>query len=225
MVSLSFHVGVPVILEEFLAAIHSDGQVRVARVDRDKIILVDFVSFQYGELSDACKPHKKVIARLKKLNLLSECSKGIRYPLERVQEEEEDTDKDKEKEKEKEKEGSLRGFSPPIETFAPHRPAPLPIDRALGAQIEEAAEVFRETLRHFGQGRSLLGTEKLQIGRAIQQHGLPAVKLVLVGAKHDPGSEKFRPADWVDLNRYLSAKNFQRLLGYGARKAHEEAVS
>ena len=91
----------------------------------------------------------------------------------------------------------------------------------LGADIASVEEVFRETLRFFKQGRTLLDTERMAIGRAIQAHGVKAVEFALCGARHEPKSEKFNPADWVDLNRYLDPKNFKRFLGYGVKAAQK----
>lgn len=87
----------------------------------------------------------------------------------------------------------------------------------LKTEIEEASAVYRETLRHFKQARALLESERLAIGRAIQANGVGAVKLALLGPRTEPRSEKFNPADWVDLNRYLDSKNFKRFLGYGVK--------
>jgi hypothetical protein len=62
-----------------------------------KIFLPDFIEFQYGKLSSACKPHIPVINTLEKHGLLEGFIKGI-HTLE-----EKEKDKDKEKVKDKEK--------------------------------------------------------------------------------------------------------------------------
>jgi len=59
------------------------------------IFVNDFIKFQYGTLSESCKPHKPVIEKLKKYNLFERVLKG--YPKGM------DTLEEKEKEKEKEK--------------------------------------------------------------------------------------------------------------------------
>lgn len=66
-----------------------------------KIFVKDFIPFQYGTLSETCKPHIKVLEILEKYNLLdSQKIKGYEYPIQRVQEEEKDKDKEEEKDKE-----------------------------------------------------------------------------------------------------------------------------
>lgn len=76
----------------------------------EKIFVSDFIEFQYGELSEKCKPHQKVIATLKKYGLIDRVSKGYVYPLQRVQEE----DKEKEEEKETDKEKDLGKSENPL---------------------------------------------------------------------------------------------------------------
>lgn len=89
--------------------------------------------------------------------------------------------------------------------------------KKLRSDIEHCSEVFRETLRHFKQGRTLTPSESHRIGQAIQANSAKAVELALIGARYETKSEKFNPEDWVDLTRYLSPKNFTRLLGLGTR--------
>jgi hypothetical protein len=77
---------------------------RLVTLSNGKLWLKKFIAFQYGELSDTCKPHLNVIktARDNGLEdtLLIGYAKGIHTPKEK--------EEDKEKEKEQDKEGSLR---------------------------------------------------------------------------------------------------------------------
>ena len=66
-----------------------------------KIWIVGFVAFQYGELSDDCKPHAAVIKRLKSAGLFERVSKGLAKGILTL--------KDKEKEKEKSKIDGFEG--------------------------------------------------------------------------------------------------------------------
>ena len=66
--------------------------------DNDKIFVIDFIKFQYGSLSENCKPHKPVIEKLKKYNLIQRVFKGYSKGIETLEE------KEKEKEQLKEKE-------------------------------------------------------------------------------------------------------------------------
>jgi hypothetical protein len=65
-----------------------------------KIWVPKFIEFQYGSLSEACKPHQKIIGLLKSHTLWEVYTKGIHT----LQEEEEDRDKEKEEEEDKDKE-------------------------------------------------------------------------------------------------------------------------
>lgn len=96
-------IGEPVTLGEIYRAFRD----RVVIVD-DKIFIPDFVEFQYGELSEDSKPHQAVIARLKKLGIFEQYTKGM-YTLK---------DKDKEKDKEKEKEREPKKPVTPISDAA-----------------------------------------------------------------------------------------------------------
>jgi len=63
---------------------------QVVQLDCGKWWLSDFVSFQYGSLSESCPPHRKV------LHVLKGYRKGNGTLLDRVQDKEEDKEKDKE---------------------------------------------------------------------------------------------------------------------------------
>jgi hypothetical protein len=71
--------------------------------------LVDFCDFQYGELTEACKPHKKYIAVLRRYGLLDRVLKGYGKGIDTLQEKEEEKEKDKEQEKEEKREECKEG--------------------------------------------------------------------------------------------------------------------
>lgn len=68
-------------------------------LENGKWFLPDFCDFQYGELSESCKPHKSYIDLLKKHGLFKGYPKGIHT----LQEKEKEKELEKELEKEKEK--------------------------------------------------------------------------------------------------------------------------
>lgn len=84
-----FHVGLFPSIEAFGG--------RVTEVSADKWFIKKFIEFQYGDLSEDCKPHLAVIKELKKYGLYI----PFEYPFQRVQE--------KEKEKESLKEEGMQG--------------------------------------------------------------------------------------------------------------------
>ena len=75
--------------------------------------LVDFCQFQYGELTETCRPHLKYIKLLKENDLFLRVSKGYPKGIHTLQEQEQEEDKEKEEEKEKDKRVKIRKFIPP----------------------------------------------------------------------------------------------------------------
>ncbi|MFT3704681.1 MAG: hypothetical protein QM802_20115 [Agriterribacter sp.] len=73
-------------------------------LENGKIFIKDFCDFQYGELTETCKPHLPIIKKLKKLGLYERVSKGYIKGMHTLEEKEKE--KDIEKEKEKEERGS-----------------------------------------------------------------------------------------------------------------------
>jgi len=92
-----FYIGVrlteKVVLDHF-----NEGKERVKLLSDDLWLLTDFLSFQYGELSTDCPPHKQILSLIEKYN-----EKGLAYPSIRVQEKDKDKDKEKGKGKDKDK--------------------------------------------------------------------------------------------------------------------------
>lgn len=206
---MEFHVGQAVGVTELFKAVNADGKLRIRPLGEDKIYIPGFVPFQYGKLSEACKPHQKAIARLRDLNLWEEYLETLRYPLQRVKEEEKE--EDKKKEAEEEKEGGVG------ET----RAAPT-----LAESTKRCIQVWLKTLEHFKQPRPLIPGEDLKIGRAIHDRrwGAPSVELALIGARHEPKSEQpggFDPAKHLSLDRILDPEKFARFVGLGAAEAEK----
>lgn len=69
---------------------------RVRLIAPNKFFIIDFIDFQYGKLSAACKPHVKILELLVKHKI---DSKGYPKGIHTLQEEEEDKDKETVKEK------------------------------------------------------------------------------------------------------------------------------
>lgn len=91
----------------------------------------------------------------------------------------------------------------------------------LGAELAEACEEWKSTLRHFGMGRSLLADEEERIARAVQKYGLNAVKLALLGATVEPRGKDWKPDAYVQIVRYLAYDKFQRFLNLGTAEFHK----
>lgn len=89
--------------------------------DNDKIFVIDFIKFQYGTLSENCKPHKPIIEKLKKYNLYERVLKGYPKGIETLEEKEKDKEQLIEKEKDKVKEIKVSNpdniFNPVVKEF------------------------------------------------------------------------------------------------------------
>lgn len=97
--AIEFYIGQSVDLDQFMNAVNN-GKGRVERFGGDKLFIAGFIEFQYGQLSENCKPHQKIISLLKKYNLYERVCKPYTKGIDTLQEE----DKDREEEKEEDKE-------------------------------------------------------------------------------------------------------------------------
>lgn len=89
---------------------------QVEFLGEDKLRVVDFVYFQYGQLSAACKPHLPIIKLIEKYE-----SERLSKPFPNVIQtlEEKEKEKEKDKEMDKEKEGGCKGGSAHVITGKP----------------------------------------------------------------------------------------------------------
>ena len=67
-------------------------------LENGNIFVIDFIKFQYGTLSENCKPHKPIIEKLKKYGLYERVLKGYSKGIETLEEKEQEQYKEKEKE-------------------------------------------------------------------------------------------------------------------------------
>lgn len=91
---LSFELGIEVTLDRIKSVLNG----KYIIVADDRIFLPSFIQFQYGELSEASKPHVAVIKKLKNQRVWEEYTSGIQTTKDKDKEKDQDQDKDKEKE-------------------------------------------------------------------------------------------------------------------------------
>ena len=103
---ITAYVGSPVTKEDILSI-----PVDIIELSEGKYWLVNFCKFQYGELKETCKPHKKYIEMLKSEGLFERVSKGYPKGIHTLQEKEKEKEEEKEKDKDKKKE--TKKFTPP----------------------------------------------------------------------------------------------------------------
>ena len=95
METLSYFVGEEVTLAELFEKINSDKTDRIEKFGKDKIFIPGFIPFQYGDLSENCKPHRPIISLLKKYGLYERVLKGYLKGIDTLEEKEKDKDKEK----------------------------------------------------------------------------------------------------------------------------------
>jgi hypothetical protein len=111
----SFILGVPVNQEDIKKINEKKEQFEI--LSNGDIFVIDFIKFQYGTLSENCKPHKPVIEKLKKYNLLERVLKGYQKGFETLEEKEQEQYKEKEQEKERKLFGTYLNVSLDIEQY------------------------------------------------------------------------------------------------------------
>lgn len=189
---------------------------RIKLLKDNKILLVGFISFQYGNLSDACKPHQRVIQRLKDLSLWVPYTKGFQT----LEEEEEDKDK------EEDKEGGVGGTAQERHAKTIQSILGLPPEKSpLSDNLSCVTKTWFDVLKHHGAPRSnLIPGEDLQLANALQRYGRETVELVLLGARYEPASDDFKPSRHLNLRRYFDAEKIQRFLNLGAQAKEKLAI-
>lgn len=111
----SFIIGEPVTMENLININNKKEQFTF--LENGNVFVLDFIKFQYGTLSENCKPHKPIIEKLKKYGLYERVLKGYSKGIETLEEKEKEKDKEMEKEKDKEKEINDPYVNPYVNIF------------------------------------------------------------------------------------------------------------
>lgn len=88
----------------------------VEKLPSGKYFIPDFIKFQYGELTESCPPHRKIISQLKFHNIFERVMKGYSNPNNNLQDIDIDKEEEEDKEEEKEKEGESSEIIYPFES-------------------------------------------------------------------------------------------------------------
>lgn len=88
--AMAFFIGADLSLDE----IHKAFGERIKALGETKLLIVDFVDFQYGHLNPENRVHKSVLDRLEKEGAI----KGFKSPLQGAKDKAKDLDKEKDKE-------------------------------------------------------------------------------------------------------------------------------
>lgn len=84
---MSFKIGETVTINDL-----KNFNSRIEFLNNTTIFIPKFLEFQYGVLSETCKPHKPVIEKLKKYGLYERVSKGYRKGIDTLEEKEKEKD-------------------------------------------------------------------------------------------------------------------------------------
>lgn len=141
--------------------VEDDLKVFGARVEKfgpDKVWIVDFISFQCGELSEKSPAHRPIFKLLKKYNLLN---RVIRTLSNRVLEIEKEMDKEKEEEKETTDPAKITGagFSYVFDSY--------PDGRTAFEEIK-ADELFVEKVCRIARNKGFVTYTDIQVMKAIK---------------------------------------------------------
>jgi hypothetical protein len=224
MKRLSFEVGEPVTLEEL------QEHFKVVMIGEDKLFIPGFAAFQYGDEAGRLSPknpfHKSIAAKLDSLRLpVPEFKEEgcTPPPIPKGGDIYNDVPGAPQGRgiSRGEGRGEEEGGVGETNAVPPSQVRASPLTRA---QLDEAGNVWLDTLVRFNMGRAnLLAEEQEALARMIQAKGLPAVKFALVGLRQQKATPTWNPADFVSLTFVFSPKNFQRLMNLGIQAHHKSA--
>jgi hypothetical protein len=207
---IQFDLGFPVNLALIVRVLGG----KVVDLGNGRLFFPAFVEFQYGRLSDDCRPHQKIIRTLERrgidpntLKVLIGYPKGIGTLEDKDKEKEQEKDKEKEQEKDKEKEQEGDGV-----TTEAVNPARVPTRPPTGASQKMCEAVWVESLAAMGHVRSLTSQEQRLIFMALRRETPETVQQALLGARYEP---KIADSDWdparaPDIARILGDPNDHR---------------
>uniref|UniRef100_A0A6M3L252 Putative replication protein n=1 Tax=viral metagenome TaxID=1070528 RepID=A0A6M3L252_9ZZZZ len=119
---------------------------RVEFVSGNKYFIPNFIDFQYGKLSEDCRPHKMVISKLKKEKLFQRVSKGYPKGIQRDkdQDKEQEQDKDKDKEQEQNKDTNNQNKDLLINIPNIHKDIVSDLNFVVGTNFKHTSKKTRE---------------------------------------------------------------------------------
>jgi hypothetical protein len=108
-----------------------DGGKQFEKLPNGKIFLPGFCDFQYGVLTEACRPHRPIIQKLKKHGLYERVLIGYQKGINTLEEKDKDKDKEQDKEKDFGKSENLLPDPGPL-------PMPEPVPRGIVPDMLQA---------------------------------------------------------------------------------------
>lgn len=119
-----------------------DGGKQFEKLPNGKIFLPGFCDFQYGVLTDSCRPHRPIIQKLKKHGLYERVLIGYQKGTNTLEEKDKDKDKEKEQEKDFGKSENLFPDPGPL-------PEPEPAKALLHGIVPDMLQAFVDLNREY----------------------------------------------------------------------------
>lgn len=171
-----------------------DGGRQFEKLPNGKIFLPGFCDFQYGVLTESCRPHRPIIQKLKKHGLYERVLIGYQKGTNTL--EEKDKDKDKEQEKEKDF-GKSENLLPDPGPWPTPEPAPQGI-------VPDMLQTFVELNREYPVNQETDFPALREIGDKI------VIWLKLPGDLVDPKNDYTVRLRWGELVTHIKAhQHFQ----------------
>lgn len=204
---MSMQIGWDYSLEDLLSGLRDRVELR----NGSKLILKEFIEFQYGNLNPSNRVHNSILQRVKSLAP----SKPLVSPVQGAMEMDMEMDMDS-------SEGGVRGeiISPAPIIFKNEN---MPIGD-LRAQVEIAIVEWSKTLdRHKVKKDPWLDAP--QIGQLIQAHkSVQKVALACLGAGYEAKGDGYDPSKNIGITRLFTPKIFDKFVNLGAQAQAEEAA-
>lgn len=93
----------------------------------------------------------------------------------------------------------------------------------LAEQLRACEQDLRETYASFGIKKDPRWDDHA-LGRLIQLHGLEKTRAALIGARHETGTESFRPKDHFSLQRLARPDVFEKCVNLGLQRRGSAVV-
>jgi len=155
MEAVEFHLGVKIDKAKALELLNGEGKQRIHTFDNDrKWLIINFVEFQYGELSPANNLHKSVLKLLKSHGLI-DIFEGLMRASIGPQEKEKEKVKVKVKEERGSAEGETAGETP--QEKSPEQPDPGEIGPGKYSQMRSVTDrEIEDVVRKTGRPRAFV---------------------------------------------------------------------
>jgi hypothetical protein len=104
-------------------------------------------------------------------------------------------------------------------------PAPVPKKIQIQGELTDLDQnqfkilksTWLECLEHYGGKRDLIPGEDIRLVRGMQAKGFEAVSLAILGMRHEPAGDGFKPSRHVSLVRLFDPQKFDRFVTLGAQ--------